>query len=121
MLNCSIGKYGETLALNFLKNSNYLILTKNFRCKKGEIDIICKYNDIIVFIEVKTRYSNTFGTASSSVNFIKQNKIINVSKYYLQKNNLFNYFIRFDVIEVFLNTKKDTYDINHIPDAFRLS
>lgn len=121
MFNCDIGKHGENIAINYLSQNNYKIIDSNFRNKTGEIDIICKTKDIIVFVEVKTRYSDSFGKGCSSVNFIKQKNIINVAKYYISINKLYSYFIRFDVIDISLNIKKDGYNINHIIDAFRLN
>ena len=120
MFNRSIGTYGEELSLEFLKSKNYTILNVNFRCKLGEVDIICKNKNTLIFIEVKSRYSSKYGTGSLSVNKSKQKKIINTANYYITSKRLINFFVRFDVIEVFLNIKNNIYDINHIIDAFRL-
>lgn len=114
-----IGNYGESLALNFIKTKNYKLLDKNFRIKSGEIDLICKFKDIIIFIEVKSRYNSNLGSPSESVTYFKQKQIINLSNYYIYKFNLYNYNVRFDVIEVFFNTKDESFIINHIEDAFR--
>ena len=121
MLNCSIGKYGEDLSVDFLYNLRYEILERNYRCKIGEIDIICKNENTIIFVEVKTRYTDKFGSARCAINYQKRKNIINVSKYYLLAKYKFDYLIRYDVIEVFLTLKKDIYNINHIIDAFRLN
>lgn len=121
MLNYDIGKYGESIAIDYLKSNGYRILNMNFRCKLGEIDIISLYNDIIVFTEVKSRFSRNYGNPCDCVNYKKQKRIITTAEYYISKNSRHNYFFRFDVIEVFFNTKKDTYNINHITDAFRLN
>ncbi|WP_066893808.1 YraN family protein [Clostridium nigeriense] len=118
--NKDIGDYGENLALDYLNRNDYDILYKNFRIRNGEIDIICKFKDIIVFIEVKSRYSYNFGFPSEAVTYLKQKQIINISKYFLLKNKLFNYNCRFDVIEVYFNKNNNLYNINHIKDAFRL-
>lgn len=118
--NKDIGNYGENLALDYLNKNNYDILCKNFRTRNGEIDIICKFKDIIVFIEVKSRYSYTFGFPSEAVTYLKQKQIFNLSKYFLLKNKLSNYNCRFDVIEVCFNKNDNLYNINHLKDAFRL-
>lgn len=118
--NKDIGNYGENLALDYLNKNNYDILCKNFRTRNGEIDIICKFKDIIVFIEVKSRYSYTFGFPSEAVTYLKQKQIFNLSKYFLLKNKLSNYNCRFDVIEVYFNKNDNLYNINHLKDAFRL-
>ena len=118
--NKDIGDYGENLALDYLKKNDYDVICKNFRTRNGEIDIVCKFKDIIVFIEVKSRYSYNFGFPSEAVTYLKQKQIINISKYFLLKNKLFNYNCRFDVIEVYFNKNNNLYNINHIKDAFRL-
>ena len=118
--NKAIGDYGESLALDFLKRNNYDIIARNFRTRNGEIDIICRFKEILVFIEVKSRYSNTFGFPSESVTYFKQRQIVNMSRYFLVKNKLLNYNCRFDVIEVYFNKDNNLYSINHLEDAFRL-
>lgn len=106
-----IGKFGEDIAILYLQEIGYRILCRNFYCKQGEIDIIA-FKDEIVFFEVKTRTNFKYGSPSDSVNNLKLKHMYKVAKYYLYKNNMENEFIRFDVIEVFISTKK--ISINHI-------
>ncbi len=117
--NKDIGSYGEDLAIDYLKNKNYTILARNFRNRNGEIDLICMDLDIIIFIEVKSRYSYHFGLPRESVTYFKQKQIINISKYFLYKYKLLNYNCRFDVIEIYFNKNNNLYSIEHIKDAFR--
>ena len=117
--NKTIGTYGENLALNYLVSNEYTILEKNFRNRYGEVDIICNINNIIVFIEVKSRYTDSFGIPSESVTRSKQRQIIKLSLYYILINKLNNINIRYDVIEVLFNKINNTFSINHIQDAFR--
>lgn len=119
ILNKDIGYYGESLSIAYLKENNYIILEKNFLCKLGEIDVIAKKGDIISFIEIKTRYSDKYGKPMEAVNFYKKKKIINASRFYIQKNRLDNFFIRFDVLEIYLSYNKK-FKINFIEDAFRI-
>ncbi len=107
-----IGKLGEQLAENYLIQNHYTILEKNFMCKQGEIDIIAFGENYLVFIEVKTRSSLLYGKPIDSVNNIKQKHLYKSAKFYLYLHNLENYFVRFDVIEVYLYNNK--YKINHI-------
>lgn len=116
MNNCEFGKIGEDIATNFLINNNYKILERNFRSNYGEIDIIGKDNTTIVFFEVKTRKDVRFGRGVEAVNGIKQKHIKSVAKFYLYKNRINNYDIRFDVIEIYINNKKVW--INQIKNAF---
>ena len=114
MNNIQKGRLGEQIALNYLIDNNASILDTNYRINTGEIDIIAKLNEELVFIEVKSRSNTKFGYPSEAVNYNKIKKIINTAKYYILKNNLNNIPIRFDVIEVYLKEGK----INHIVNAF---
>lgn len=67
--NKAIGTYGESIARDFLVNNGYRILDMNFRNKFGEIDIISFKDDLIVFCEIKSRYTNSFGNPIESVTY----------------------------------------------------
>ena len=110
------GKLGEDIAGHYLKQNGYVILDRNFECRQGEIDIIALDKKEIVFIEVKTRTSNKYGTPSEAVNKIKQKHMLQTIKYYLYIRNLSDEFIRIDVIEVYI--KNNVYKVNHIKQAF---
>ena len=110
-----IGKLGEDIAVNYLKQKGYKILDRNFECRQGELDIIAIDKNEMVFIEVKTRTSNRYGTPSESVNKIKQKHMLQTIKYYLYTRNLNDEFVRIDVIEVYI--KDNLYKVNHIKKA----
>lgn len=111
-----IGKLGEDIATDFLIEKGYIILDRNFECRQGELDIIAKDKDEIVFIEVKTRTSNKYGAPSEAVNKIKQKHMLQSIKYYLYIKGLREKFIRIDVIEVYI--KGNIVKVNHIKQAF---
>lgn len=117
--NKEIGTHGEIIAKNFLISNGYKILDMNYRNKYGEIDIICKLNNIIIFYEIKSRYTNSFGSPIESITYHKQNQIIKLSQIYIIKNKLLNYNIRYDIIEVIFNNLNASYTLNHVKDAFR--
>lgn len=119
--NKDIGNLGEELSIEYLKCNNYKILSKNFRCSKGEIDIVAIKNSIISFVEVKSRFFTSFGNPIEAITYSKELKIINSAKYYVFKNNLYNYNIRFDVIEIIFDLNSTNYTLNYIEDAFRLN
>lgn len=106
------GKIGEEIATKYLKQNNYKIIERNFRCKQGEIDIIAKEKEEIVFIEVKTRSNIMYGRPSEAVNEAKQKHIKRAAKYYVYLNHLENCYIRLDVIELYYKNNK--FYINHI-------
>lgn len=113
-----IGNNGEKIAVNYLIKNNFEILEKNFRYKTGEIDVICKDKDTIVFTEVKTRFSLKYGFPSEAVTLSKQKKIIRTAQYYIMKKKFRNYNFRFDVIEIFIDNFTMDYKINLIKNAF---
>ena len=107
-----IGKYGEALAENYLKQKGYKILQRNFRCKQGEIDIISVYQKYIIFVEVKTRCNFAFGRPIDAINFSKKQHMYNAAKYYLYLYKKEKTNIRFDAVEVIIKGKE--VEINHI-------
>ena len=107
-----LGDIGEDIASKFMKKKGYKILDRNFKCKSGEIDIICKKKNEIVFVEVKTRRNFKYGNAVDSILPSKKKHILETAKYYLYIKDLSNLFVRFDVIEVYICLKR-VY-LNHI-------
>lgn len=110
-----LGNRGEDLVSDYLIKNDYEILERNFRCHQGEIDIIAKEKKEIVFIEVKTRRNVNYGEPIDAVGFYKKKHILDVAKFYLYINNLYECFIRFDVIEVYVTPGK--VRINHIKNC----
>jgi len=109
----SRGKKGEEQAAAALEASGLCIITKNFRSKYGEIDIIALDGEIIVFVEVKSWSSFGMEDLQYGLNEKKQDKIIKTAKYFLLENREYNKMaIRFDVIFVKNNS------ITHLASAF---
>ena len=78
------GILGEKLASDFLKKRKYKIIETNYRCPQGEIDIVARHEDSLVFIEVRTKTGTGFGTPAESVTRVKKERIINASLHYRQ-------------------------------------
>ena len=107
------GSHYATMAAEYLKNKGYEIISQNFFSKNGEIDIIAKDTDTLVFCEVKYRSNARYGLPEEAVDYRKQDKIRKTAAYYLYRNNFpVETRVRFDVIAV-LGEK-----ITHIEDAF---
>ena len=117
--NKDIGSFGEALARDYLISKGYKILNMNFRNKFGEIDIICKKNNLLIVCEIKSRYSNSFGSPIESITCYKQKQIIKLSELYLISKKYYNFNVRYDIIEVIFNTITSSHIINHVQDAFR--
>lgn len=110
------GKVGEIIANNYLQTKGYKIIAKNYKNQLGEIDLIAKDGDYLVFVEVKARLSNAFGSPLEAVNLHKQNKIRQVATSYLKQHKKLETNCRFDVISIV--GQIDDYEITHIENAF---
>lgn len=105
------------MAADYLQSKGYQILEKNYRRQGIEVDMIALLGDELVFVEVKTRRSHTFGEAYESVTPFKMERIILASQIYLQEKNYYQYMVRYDILEIYLREGK----IHHIENAFTLS
>lgn len=115
----NLGNAGELFAANYLENHGYKIITKNFRVRSAEIDIIAEIDDMIVFVEVKTRSNIKHGLPVEAVNFRKQQKIIEAAGVFLQDEKYFDKACRFDVIEIYSDGMK--FSVRHIENAFEVT
>ncbi|MDQ5987256.1 MAG: hypothetical protein CSYNP_02993 [Syntrophus sp. SKADARSKE-3] len=113
----STGKQGEDLAVQYLRKKGYRIVERNFRCPFGEMDIVARQGNVLVFVEVRSRRSEGwFGEPVESVGSIKQRKLSRIALAYLQKRNLLDCKARFDVVGV--KIKPDGHAIEIVQDAF---
>lgn len=112
------GKKGEEEAVRELTRRGYRIITRNFRCRLGEIDIIGEKKGQLVFIEVKARKSLAFGLPQENVNYRKQAKIRKVAQVYLAATNQFHRNIGFCVVAVQLDKEGNLVKIEVIEEAF---
>ena len=109
----AVGTQKELIASMFLRENDVEILEMNFRCKTGEIDIIGKDNEYLVFYEVKYRSNIQYGYPEEAVDYRKQHKIYNSSKYFMLINNIdTDTPVRYDVISILGD------QIKHIRNAF---
>ncbi len=106
-----LGNLGEEKVARYLEQQGYTILARNFTSKSGELDLIAHKDDVIAFVEVKTRQHHYFAT-SQVVIPSKQRKIIKTAKYYIMVNQLSEKTFRFDIAIV------SPMDIEYIPNAF---
>lgn len=109
-----LGAKGEKMAAEYLVKNGYLIIDRNFRTREGEIDLIAEKNEELVFIEVKSRSSLTFGSPEEAVNEKKQQKIMAVINRYLEKKGLNTAKWRLEIITLFLDRKKHRLSLRHL-------
>lgn len=111
-----LGRIGENIAKGYLEKMGYKIIKRNYKSRRGEIDIIAAYENTMVIIEVKTRRNNKYGYPIDAVNNIKVHRIKECTKYFLYKEKIKFDEIRFDVVEIYQINKH--YVVNHIKNAF---
>ncbi len=109
-----IGLEGENMAVKYLSDKGYDILERNYRFGRAEIDIICQIGKLLVFVEVKSRKSNTFGYPESFVSDEQADRIMDVADEYTFSKN-WNGNIRFDIISI---ETSSNFKITHFEDAF---
>lgn len=116
-----IGRWGESLAAEYLRKKGYNIVGAGYRTRFGEIDLIAENKKFLVFVEVKTRKDDSFAPAREFVTAKKQSRIIACAKLYLEyERSDDKKQPRFDVIEVYAPDGVETAapKINHIENAF---
>ncbi len=97
------GRFGEQCAAEWYENAGFTVLARNWRCARGELDLVVACDSLIVFVEVKARSSNRFGSGADAVDWRKQNKVRAVALEWLeQRQARGGYFadLRFDVVDV---------------------
>jgi len=112
----SIGAAGEDAAVRYLEKIGYTILERNYRLRIGEVDVIARDEEYLVFIEVKTRHSQRFGSPFEAVDVRKQQQIVKVAAAYMQERDI---PVRFDVVAVIRNGRDIRVEL--LKNAFEVS
>ena len=120
MDNKTLGARGEDIAAAYLKGQKFTIVERNFRCKGGEVDIIARDGKTLVFVEVKTRRTLSFGPPQLALTPFKQRQISKAALTWLAGKKLFNVGARFDVVSILL-PDHEVPVIDHIRNAFDLA
>jgi putative endonuclease len=108
---------GEQLALNFLKKKGFRILETNYRCPQGEIDIIARQKDCLVFVEVRTKANSAFGSPEESITSAKKRHLVLTANHYLQAQDKLPPSWRIDVVAVELEADNKLKRIELIENA----
>ena len=106
-----LGQAGEALAAQTLQQQGYTILTRNYRTPYGEIDLIARHGDTLVFVEVKLRRSEFFGPPQAAVNTAKKRHLKLAAQYYLTRQHSTDIKIRFDVVAITMTGKQPRIEI----------
>lgn len=109
----------EQEVLHYLEKKGLKLIQRNFSCKMGEIDIIMQERNSIVFVEVRYRKNNNFGSGAETITHRKQQRIIKTAHFFLLKNpKLATFPCRFDVVSVQPDLNNQYNEIHWIPNAF---
>ncbi len=111
------GQQGEQIAAEFLQQQGYLIQERNYRSRRGEIDIIAWDGGTLVFIEVKSKTHTVFGFPAEMVDQRKQQTLVRVAMHYVRQQKLPHTALRFDVVAILVRPDAMP-DVIHIPAAF---
>lgn len=111
----SLGKWGEEKAKRYLLGLDYQLLAANWRNRLGEIDLIMLDHDLVIFVEVRTKSSNLFGSGYESVNSKKLQQLRKMAAAFLQYKQWSNVPVRFDVISI--DKKAGNYRLKHIKNV----
>jgi putative endonuclease len=109
-----VAKLGEELACEYLIRKGYKIIERNFREKYQEIDIIATQNSVLVFIEVKTRRSNSFGSPFEGIESWKVRHLVNLAQFYKQLHPGLPDFMRIDAIGILLSGGNKLEKLEHL-------
>ena len=115
-LHNDFGHWGEEVAADYLRRQGYTILHRNYRVGHRDLDLVALRDDVLVFVEVKTRRENALVDAELAVDGRKIQSVSIAANSYIKRFNI-SALIRFDVITV-VGSPSGTYRINHIEDAF---
>jgi len=113
----NLGPAGEKAAARFLRKAGYRILARNWRCPAGEIDLIAREGDTLVFVEVKTRRRDDAADPEINVTSFKRRQLTKAARYYLSRQRVSDPPSRFDVVAVVL-PESGRAMIEHFIDAF---
>jgi putative endonuclease len=114
-----LGKWGEDLALQKVKKLGYRCIVRNYRCPLGEVDLIARDGDTLVFVEIKTRKGRSLGYAKEAVNRRKRRQLSKVALAYMKANGCSEARARFDVVVINLEGKAEEIEV--IRNAFDLA
>jgi putative endonuclease len=114
-----LGRRGEARAARFYQLRFFRVLARNFRSGRGEVDLIARRGNLVVFVEVKTRQQSVAGAPYEAVDREKQLQIAKIAERYLLANRLEGCRVRFDVLSLYWTGWR--FRIEHFPGAFELA
>ena len=117
----SLARWGEDVAWRALERQGFRLLARNWRCPEGEIDLVMKLADTIVFVEVKTRQSNRFGVPEEAVTPAKLRRMCSAARAFLQAQGMDGADWRLDVVAIECSAERGVERLEHLADVFQES
>ena len=114
-----LGAWGEKVAALHLEGKGYEIVARNWRCARGEIDLVARAGGVLAFVEVKTRRGREMGTPEEGVNWHKSRRLLELAQHYLFEHELDDVEWRIDLVAVELDGSGKLLRCDHIPGAVR--
>jgi putative endonuclease len=112
-----LGRWGEQLAAQRLEALGYVILDRNWRCRRGEIDLVARDEDVLVFVEVKTRRGRDYGSPEESITRSKAKRLLELGQRYMLESDIEDVDWRVDLVAVEINQQGELLRFEHIPNV----
>ncbi len=112
-----LGRWGEHVAARYLEDLGYQIIERNWRCRRGEIDLITQAGEVLVFVEVKTRRGRAFGMPEEAITAQKRRKLLELGQFYLLEHDLDEVEWRVDLMAIEQDQNGQLARCDHIPNA----
>jgi putative endonuclease len=113
----NLGERGERIAASYLKRHGYEILDTNYRCQWGEVDLIARKDDSLVFVEVRTRTNESYGTPAESLTYVKQERLITTAQTYLQALDILPKEWRIDLVSITFSPASSDPHVEHLENV----
>lgn len=111
-----LGRWGEQLAAKHLESQGFVVLERNWRCRRGEIDLVTRIQDIVVFVEVKTRRGQDYDTPEEAITSPKAARLLELGQRYLLEHDLADVEWRVDLVAVELDQHGKLLRCEHVPN-----
>jgi putative endonuclease len=117
----ALGRWGEVRAARFLERRGWVILARNYRFGRREIDLVARQGDLLAFVEVKTRAGSGYGVPQESITRLKRREVEAVAAHFVQRHGLERLTIRFDAVGIVVRRRPGGTEvaIEHLEDAWR--
>jgi len=115
----ALGRWGEGKAARFLQRRGWTVLARNYRFGRREVDLVVRRENVVAFVEVKTRAGRGFGLPQEAITALKRREIEAVAVHYLARTGLQDVSVRFDALAIEVDREHQVARVEHVQDAWR--